>query len=268
MAGKKLVAYALVVILIVLAMTINGCSIPGIKKDNATVARDIVLEDPAVKEDIAASGGSYTSEARPADLNITGYLNYTGNFYHVFLQTATRGPGGPYLEQFDVLVDVESGREMQVSRRFDVAIYPERILVPAHAAWYRRFPGPARPAGSSDMPWAYIEINLSTLNSSIRPLLADEANFNQLRQGLPYDAWSLSSLGENATEVNLDGHNAPVITSISYITATPGILPMPKGSFFSGTGLKLILKDVDQHYYLVLINDGPVDVCVEAEVIG
>ncbi len=84
------------IVLIILIMSIAGCSMPGQKKDNESIARDIVLNDPVIKDEIAKSDGSYSSDARPADLNVTGYLNYSGNFYRVFINTAT-GVRGPIL---------------------------------------------------------------------------------------------------------------------------------------------------------------------------
>ncbi len=165
-----------------------------------------------------------------------------------------------------MLVDVESNREMQVGRRFDVAAYPENILVPGNAAWYHRSPQPTRSAldGASR---AYIEVNLSSLNISISPVLMDENNFNRLRQGMPLYLWSLYSLGENATNFNIDVQSSPIAIGIDGITVVPGRIAIP-GKSINGHGVKLMFKDPRRYYYFVLINDGPVDVNVKSMVVG
>jgi hypothetical protein len=258
MVNKRLVAHILMITLVVVAIFASGCSLPGQKKDNASYALDIVLNDPAIKDEITKitdNGVSYSSEAQPADLNVTGYLNYSGNFYLASINTIGR-PG----EQYNVLVDLNSGREMQVSHRFDVAIYPERILVPGGAAWYHRFPSDAA-------SWAYIEVNMSSMNRSIRPVLVDENNFNRIRRGMPFNSWSLYSLSENATTVNVNVNNDPIATGIDGLKVIPGRITMP-GPSVNGIGIKLMFKDPGRRYYYVLINDELADISVESMVIG
>lgn len=261
---------SIIVLFILLAIIAAGSyffkiNAPG-SMDNNSIALNTALNDTNVIDEIKISGGSYSSQVQPADLNVSGYINYSGNFYNVNINTANIGVVGVrYVETFNILVDVDSKKEMRVSRQFDVATFPDRILIPGDAMWYHRFPHQGWLI-SNGAPGAYLEIYPGMQNTSIRPVLVDGDNFSRLMQGLPYDSWSLYNLGENATEINLNS-NTSVNTGINGITAIPGRIPLP-GDSINGRGVKLIFNDVTTPYYLVLINDGQKDEPVEMMVQG
>ena len=239
-----------------------GCTNPFTKagKDNSTAIK-VALAYPDVADELNHSNDDCQATAMPADPDIHGYYGYAGDFYDVAIDTANNNDGimgtasKMYLGHFKVLVDLNRQQVMAIQYSYDVATMPMHILLPAHAIWYQRLSPPTSTV--------YIEMNLSTLNQSIKPMVIDNNNIPMMLDHRPYITFPLSDIGGNAMTLDVNVNNQPVQAFLKNVEVTPGRMPYP-GNFVNGSGLSLTFQDPDREYYFVLANNGPTDETVDA----
>ncbi|HEY3273416.1 MAG TPA: hypothetical protein VGJ92_06615 [Methanocella sp.] len=253
----------LIFALVLFVTLVSGCVIPGTdtKDTGNSTALDIALKHPDIASEIKTSNNDYRAEAIPSNSSLKGYLNYSGNFYDVIIDTDNLGFG--YIGQFKTLVDVDRGQVMMIKYSYDVASMPARIQLPAYATWYQRMNSPR--VALSSMPTTYVEMKLDQLDDTIRPMIMDDVNFALLKEGKSYDSLKFSDLGENATQVNFDKHIPQIATCLENVTVVPGRLPFP-GNNVNGSAIGLTYDDIWRQYYFVIVNAGPTDVTVQATV--
>lgn len=267
MSRKRKVAFITLIILLLSAIAIAGLFNIMINIGRNQTAIKVALEYPDIASELNSSNNDYQVKASPADPSITGYYNYSDTIYEVTIDTANLGSGlisKNYLGHFKVLVDIDRQQVMAIQYSYDVATMPWHIVLPAYAIWYQQL-CPSSDTFNGTLK-KYIEMNLSTLNQSIHPVVVNYENSMMAKDSRPYMAFWLTDLGENATVIDYNRINPALETVLETVTVVPGRMPIP-GDFINGSGASFAFLGPGHGYYFLAINYGPTDATIDVMIL-
>ena len=249
-----LIVFSLAIVCLIVSLA--GCSGLPLQKTDRDVALAIALNDPEISGEIAVSKGDYQASAEPIDVAEYGFLNVTGTFYRVSIDTAKLDPL-PYMAHYIVLVDVLGHKELLVQSQFDVMQAPYRILIPSYGTWYTNL-YPSRIVSLSPEQNYPSEQHFSIYPypkpSNVTYLLMDPFNFTRYMTGQPYGALNLSDF-QTAFKTT-DSISYPWYSGVTVNASKSMLNPT---STDCGLYVSLSYDDIARSFYLVVANNGQED---------
>jgi hypothetical protein len=193
-------------------------------------AMKVAFSDPAINDSAQISDKYTANISIGGSFNNSGFLNVSGTLARVDIQTETSFVS----RTFSILADISTGQELEARYPYQMKT-PIVVLLPAGATWYYAIP--VHP-GEAPIP-IYMEFQPSI--SYVYPAIVDQANFQKLKDGLPFQPLSYTDYPSNET--------------VSY----NGVTPVPS---LWQTNITVSGTDLSPEYYFVLENPSANDLMI------
>lgn len=193
-------------------------------------ALKVAFSDPAINDSVRISD-KYTADITiGGSFNDSGFLNVSGTLARVDIQTES----SLVSRTFSILADISTGQELEARYPYQMQT-PLMVLLPAGAAWYYVIPVHS---GEAPIP-IYMEFQPQI--SYVYPAIVDQANFEKLKNGLPFQPLSYVDYPSNET------------------VAYGGSTPVPS---LWQTNITVSDTDPSPEYYFVLENPSATDLMI------
>lgn len=233
----------------------------GLTFKEKLAAIKLALNDPYAKDAISEIKGYSIVSVRSLSVFDAGYINYTGNMAIVYLSVGR--PQSVPVVAFNIIVDIQNGREMDMFQYFPSPIdrspiVPETAVIPAGAYRYHVVPIYWPNTHYSYNGTLYFEFTTGARfklsNATVYTALVDRANLEKLNDG---SAWGPFIFVDQSTNKTSRYNFSRPITS-GWTAHVKSQLKVGVGTDNIGT-----IYSVDSPYYLLLKNNDTRDITLE-----